>query len=42
MVNAVAGQGGARVGAGLITPIQLRDSLMHIRVSISHLTHSAY
>ena len=31
MVNAVAGQGGARETSGLITPIQLRESLMHIK-----------
>jgi nitric-oxide synthase len=31
MVNAVAGQGGARLSKGLITPVQLRDQLTHIR-----------
>ena len=31
MVNAVAGQGGARMSQGLITPSQLREQLTHIR-----------
>lgn len=31
MVNAVAGQGGARPSKGLITPTELRDQLTHIR-----------
>lgn len=31
MVNAVAGQGGARMSQGLLTPSQLREQLTHIR-----------
>lgn len=31
MVNAVAGQGGARLSKGLITPVELRDQLTYIR-----------
>ena len=31
MVNAVAGQGGAKLSAGLITPLELREQLTRIR-----------